>query len=391
MFTFEFIGCCLVAFLAVCNVSVFYNLFGYLQTLGIPAEICGLVIGTYSLTAMVLYLIASPFLNAASAPRTMLLGMVLMGASGVAYLFVHSFWGLLALRMLNGAGQFCTSGGAMTLLVSIIPVEKSGQAFGIYSVGMLLSYAVVPTLMDALAHFLPSPADGYALATLSLLPAAWIAVRIGRRFKERPLGPAASEGHPPWAEIGANVTRLPVVVLLLLNISYVANWGSLFFLFKGFAHQEGLTNVGIFFTAQMFSMILVRLLAVRLFDTIDKAWLVGVCFAVVALGHLALDHLPGTWAVPLVGGFFGLGMGIGYPAINGMMFEVSAPRFRALNANLMLSAVQAGYFLGPAVGGALVALWGYHAYFLASAGLGAASAALGLVWAMFGTPRPMPD
>ncbi len=111
LLTFEFIGLCLIAFLAVCNVSVFYNLFNYLQTLGIPAGLRGLVIGTYSLTAMVLYLIASPFLNTANAPRTMLLGMVLMVASGFAYFFVHSLWGLLALRMLNGAGQFCTSGG----------------------------------------------------------------------------------------------------------------------------------------------------------------------------------------------------------------------------------------------------------------------------------------
>ncbi len=379
LFTFEFVGCCLVAFLAVCNVSVFYNLFNYLQALGIPPGLRGLVIGTYSLTAMVLYLVASPLLNVASAPRIMFLGMVLMGASGIAYLFVHSFWGLMALRVLNGAGQFCTSGGVMTLFVSLIPAEKSGQAFGIYSIGMLLSYALVPTLMDALALWMPTPAHGYALATVSLLPAAWIVGRIRRRYKNQPMPPVAKKTRSAWTDIGANVLRLPIALLLLLNMSYVANWGSMFFLFKGFAQQQGLANVGAFFTAQMVSMILIRLLAVRLFDEIEKAWLVGICFLSIALGHLALDHLPGTWAVPFVGVIFGLGMGIGYPAINGLMFEVSVPRFRALNANLMLFAVQAGYFLGPVVGGPLVALGGYHVYFLASSGLACVSAALAVV------------
>lgn len=382
LFTFEFIGLCVVAFLAICNVSVFYNLFSYLETLGIPPGLRGLVIGTYSLTAMVLYLVASPFLNVASAPLAMLLGMALMGASGIAYLFVHSFWGLMALRMLNGAGQFCTSGGAMVLIVSVIPAEKNGQAFGIYSMGMLLSYAAVPTLMDALAPLMPTPADGYAVATVSLLPAAWIVVRIYRRCKERPVSPAANKERPTWADIGPNVIRLPVVLLLFLNISYVANWGSLFFLFKGFAQQQGLANVGVFFTAQTFSMLLVRLLAVRLFDTIEKSWLVGICFVTIALGQIALDHLSGMWAVPLIGVFFGLGMGIGYPAINGLMFEASAPRFRGLNANLMLSAVQAGYFLGPVVGGALVGHWGYHGYFLASSGLAVGAAILSVVLAV---------
>lgn len=391
LFTFEFVGCCLVAFLAVCNVSVFYNLFNYLQTLGVPAGLCGLVIGTYSLTAMVLYLLASPLLTVSSAPRTMMIGLVLMGACGIAYLFVHSFWGLMALRMLNGAGQFCTSGAVMTLFVSVIPVEKSGQAFGIYSMGMLFSYAAVPTVMDSLASFMPTPADGYAVATVSLLPAAWIVVRLNRRVKALPSSRVAKRERPSWADIGANVRRLPVLLLLLLNMSYVVNWGSLFFLFKGFAQQQGLSNVGVFFTAQMLSMIVVRLLAVRMFDAVNKIWLVGVCFLTVALGHLALDHLPGMWAVPVVGAFFGVGMGIGYPAINGLMFELSAPRFRSLNANLMLFAVQAGYFLGPVVGGALVAFGNYHVYFLASCILASASAAMPIMLAVSDSCKPLQE
>jgi MFS family permease len=51
------------------------------------------------------------------------------------------------------------------------------------------------------------------------------------------------------------------------------------------------------------------------------------------------------------------------------MFEVAAPRFRALNANLLLFAVQAGFFFGPVLGGALVARHGYRGYFRFSIGL----------------------
>ncbi|MGC8605280.1 MAG: MFS transporter, partial [Desulfomonilaceae bacterium] len=149
----------------------------------------------------------------------------------------------------------------------------------------------------------------------------------------------------------------------------------------GFAQQQGLANVGSFFTVQMLAMIIVRLLGGRMFDVIDKVWLVGICFILVALGHLTLDHLPGIWAVPFVGILFGLGMGLGYPAINGLMLQISAPNFRALNANLMLFAVQAGFFFGPVLGGALVANWNYHGYFLASSCLAFAAAALSVVLA----------
>jgi MFS family permease len=379
LLTFEFVGICLIAFLAVCNVTVFYNLFSYLQTLGIPAELRGLVIGVYSLTAMILYLVASPFLNVANSPRAMFLGIAILIICGLSYFFVHSFWGLLALRIFNGAGQFCLGAGAMALFVAVIPAEKSGQAFGIYSVAILTAYGGVPAIMDLLAPLIPTPPHGYAAATVSLLPAAWIVWQIRRRHRKL-LDTSPSIDHlPPWADIRANVAQLPVALLLILNMSYFANWASLFYLFKGFAQQQGLANVGSFFSVQMGLMIVIRLLGGRLFDTINKVFLVGTSFIIIATGHLAMDHVQGTWAIPLLGILFGIGMGLGYPAINGLMFEVSNPRFRAFNANLMLFAVQAGFFIGPVVGGALVAHRGYHGYFMVSIALALVAAGFSAV------------
>src|SRR5271157_4234313 len=120
LLTFEFLGPCVVIFLALCNVTVFYNLFNYLQTLGIPADLRGLVIGSYSLTTMFLFLLVSPFLTPANAARAMLLGIAVLIVCGLSYFFVYSFWGLLGLRIINGFGQFLMSAGAMTLFVSVI-------------------------------------------------------------------------------------------------------------------------------------------------------------------------------------------------------------------------------------------------------------------------------
>lgn len=380
---FEFVGVCAVSFLAFCNLTVFYDLFGHLQALGIAAELRGLVVGATSLTAMVLYAVASPFLNRTNAPRAMLAGLAVLAASSVAYLAVRSYGGLLALRMLGGVGQFLLGAGANTLLVAVIPPGQSGQAFGIYSTGILVAYAAVPALMDALAPLVPTPPHGYAAAAAALVPAAWIVVRIQRTLRARRA--AAGSGSGParlaWRDVRANVTQLPVALLIALNLGYFANWSSVFFLFKGFARQEGLPNVGAFFAVQMGLMMLIRVGAGRAFDRVGKAWLVAGSFLSIAAGHLAFAHLPGAWAVPWVGAIFGLGMGVGYPSINGLMFEVSAPRFRALGANLMLFAVQGGFFVGPVVGGAAVARHGYRGYFWLSAALAllAAAASLALV------------
>jgi MFS family permease len=378
--TFEFLGLCVVIFLAFCNVTVFYNLFNYLQTIGIPADLRGLVVGSYSLTAMLLYLLVSPFLTPANATRAMLLGIAVVTLCGVSYLFVYSFWGLLGLRIINGFGQFLMSAGAMTLFVSVIPKERSGQAFAIYSVAILLPFAAVPAVMDALVFFIPTPPHGYAGATVTLIPAAWIVLHIRRRRLEQS-GMVEKRHLPAWSDIRANVTQLPIALLLLLNAIYIINWSSMFFLIKGFADEQGIINVGYFFAVQTGLMIAFRLLGGRFFDVFDKARVVVATFVVIAIGHLALDNLPGAWAISLVAIIFGVGMGMGQPAFHGLMFEVSPTRFRPLNANLILFATQAGFFLGPVLGGALVARWGYHGYFLFSVGLALAAAFIGILLA----------
>lgn len=313
LLTFEFVGLCLVAFLSVCNVTVFYNLFGYLASLGVPAG-------------------------------------------------------------LRGLGHFLMGAGATALLVTVIPPERSGQAFGIYSVAILVAFGLVPTLMEAIVPHLPSPAHGYALATVSVLPAAWIVGKVRRRLPALARG-AAHDGPLPWSEIRANVTAAPVAVLLLLNTSYFANWSGLFFLFKGYALEKGAGNVGTFFAVLTGIMIAIRLLAGRLFDRASKVRLMGASFLAIALAHLALGAAPAA-AIPLVGALFGLGLGAGYPAINGLMFDCSPPHLRPLNANLMLFAVQGGSFLGPSVGGALVARHGFRGYSAASIALALAAAAM---------------
>ena len=50
--------------------------------------------------------------------------------------------------------------------------------------------------------------------------------------------------------------------------------------------------------------------------------------------------------------------------INGSLFDVSEPRFRALNTNLAAEMFQAGFTLGPLLGGMILISYGYIALFL---------------------------
>jgi MFS family permease len=371
---FEFTSLCLIAFLAIANGTAYYDLFGHLASLGVPAALRGLVVGAYPLVAMLLYLLASPFLDARRAPRAMLAGIAILVAGGVSFLVVRSFWGLFLLRAACGAGGFLLGSGAMALLVTVIPADRSGEAFGIYSVAILAAYGVVPAAMDALVPRFTGVTQAYALAGLALLPAVGLVFALRRRIHPPPPGADGTPHLPSFADIRETLGSTRLRRVLALGVAYFANWSSLYYLFKGFATERGLGNVGAFFSVLTAVMIGIRLVGGRLFDRFDKARMATFSFGMIALGHLALAILP-IGAAPLLAAFFGLGLGAGYPALNGLVFELSEPRFRPLNANLMMFAVQLGSFLGPAVGGALVARAGYPGYFGGSILLGLGSAA----------------
>jgi len=75
-------------------------------------------------------------------------------------------------------------------------------------------------------------------ATITLIPAAWIVLHMRRRLQGR-FHTKERKHLPAWPDIRANVTRLPVALLLLLNTIYIIIWSSMFFLVKGFADQLG--------------------------------------------------------------------------------------------------------------------------------------------------------
>ena len=371
IFTPDFVALCLLIFLSYCNITVFYSLYVYLDALGIPQSWRGALIGASSLATMATYLLASPFLSPANASRTAGLGMLLLIGCGLAYLAATSPLALLAVRLANGVGVALISAGAMTLLVSVIPAARSGQAFGIYSVAMLIPYSVVPPVFDWLSPGRIPYNTGYAAMALALAPALLVVAVLGRRLSRTPT--AARQPRPSLGRMARNAAKRPVSQLLLVNAMYYLSFAALFFLAKSLFLARGIPHVGLFFSIQTSCMILLRIFANRVFDVVPKIRLIRFCYIVTGGAFLALHAFHGQTMTYLAAVMLGCGMGVGSPSLNALMYEISDPAFRGLNANLMMLSLQGGSFLGPILGGAAVAAWGYDGFLL----VGAAACALG--------------
>jgi MFS family permease len=290
----------------------------------------------------------------------MFAGCGLLIACGMGYLFLTDVPGLFALRLVNGVGIALLTASVTTLLVAHIAPSRSGEAFGIYSLAGLIPYSVVPAAFEHLGGLLPSQAHGYALMSLALVPAALVNLAFLRRGGAG--AQAANGGGAGVAAMLASLRAPRTALMLQVNAVYYLNFSALFFLSKSLFASRGLGGVGLFFSIQTALMILIRLFASRLFDVVQKPLLILWCYALTAAGFGLLSFAHGLALEIAAALVLGLGMGVGPPALNALMYDISEQHMRGVNSNLMVTALQAGNFLGPILGGAAVGLVGYSGF-----------------------------
>jgi MFS family permease len=384
LFSFDFIALCLLIFFTYCNTTVFYSLDVYLGLIGIGQQWRGFLIGSSSLATIASFLMFSPKMTARTAIPCACAGSILFLACGFLYLFARTPYELLALRLGNGVGFYLLSASVMTLLVRIIPTERSAQAFGLYSVAILLPYSIVPAAFDSLFHGQELLARGYMTMSLFLVPALALILFMGLRAKRT--GLVDTPARPVnYRDMLHTVSTAPIAMLLGIITLYVTTFSAVFFMAKGYFQARGFDNVGMFFTLQMVCMILVRLVGNHHFDRIRKIRLIRLCFVLTAISCVlaaSATNLPLVYASAVV---MGLGMGVGSPAMSSLLFSISEPRFKGINSNLATMFQQLGGFLGPMLGAVAVHQIGYVGFLL----FGAVSCVLALILCVVFTHRGM--
>ena len=358
----EFIALSGIAFFNYCNLAIFFEFHDYLSTLPIPSMWIGFLIAAFSLTAFTVRPIVSPLITVQNSRKWMFTSCCFLIASLTLYNFATGFWSIAITRVIHGAAYVVLGTSATTKLVSVIPRDRSAQAFALLSVVSLLPFALIPPLLKPVTVYFAG-FDGVInvsaalmlinLPLIALLKASWAADPDG----ESPLR---------ISEIVANLRDQRIWSLLAINLIVWTSFTTIFFYLKGFGEKIGISNPGYFFTVSTFTEMAVRVFAGRLFDKIDKKISLLASLILLIFGYMLIGIVTTPIGFYSLGLVLGLGWGVILPVINGFLFDVSAPKFRGLNANLATEMFQAGFTLGPFLGGLVLFGYGYLPLFVLS-------------------------
>ncbi len=354
LLNFGFITLNVLVLFAFCNLAVFYSFYNYLATLPIPEHYRGMLIGLLPASALIFRPIISPFLGPQNAIKGIGLGLFMIVISLCLYASATSLVFMVLLRIFHGAAYVTLMSSSVTLLMVFMPPRNSGQGFGIISIMTLLPYAIVPLFLES--GFAPVIQHRvYSYTALLMLPCALLLIPLSKKLSRQDAGKESFVPEKlPEGSLWANIRQPKICLLLLSNGLVFSVYALIFFFLKTFVLELEFGDVGLFFTLSTIVMILVRFFFGALFDIYDKGVMGILSLGVFATGLGLLGFVDS--AVPFYGIaiLYGMGMGAASPLLNGLMFMVSEPRYRGLNTNLMLEMVDAGFFLGPLVGGLAV-------------------------------------
>jgi CP family cyanate transporter-like MFS transporter len=274
------------------------------------------------------------------------------------------------------AGIGIAMGGA--LLPGVVKAwfpARAGTVTGGYTAGlvagaMVASATTVP-LMEALGLDWPAGLAVWGLLAAAAL-AAWAPLTWRRRAAA---GPARTRLRLPW---GSGVAWRVTLYMGSQSLLYYAalTWLSPLYLEAGWSARRAGLLLGLFSLTQIFSALAVPALADRGGD--HRPWLalcVGTVTVMLAAFGLAPTAAPWLWA-----GLLGLGVGGMFALALALLVNVASTPAAA--ARLSGMALLVGYLLaatGPVLAGALLdAVGSYRVPFLALAGIGVATLAVGV-------------
>jgi MFS family permease len=334
----------------------------------------GVVIGSYAVTGLLLRPIAGRLADTRGRRPTVVLGGLLVSLSGLLYLPHLGVGGLIAARLVLGAGEGAVYTAGSAWIVDMAPPARRGRVLGLYGLAVWGGLSIGPLLGELLLS-----AAGYEVvwifaAALPLVGAA-IATRVPDPFQ--PLTHA--EPHPL---IAPEAVR-PGLAIALASVGYATLGAFIVLLLDDRGVGHGATVFGAF--AAM--IVIARLVFGHLPDRYGAAR-VAVVATLAEAGGLLLIALAHSLPAALAGG---MAMGAGFSLLNPSLMLIAVGRVsqaaRGAAMGTYTAFFDAGVGLGAPLAGLAAVLGDYESAFLLAAAIAGLSALL-ILTTLHRSPHP---
>lgn len=348
------------------NFLLFFSMYLLLPTLPVYAQriggsktVAGLIVGIFTLSAVVVRPWFGNLLDSRGRKTVLVAGTLVFLLSTVAYQWTYAVWVLLLLRLVHGFGWGACTTATGTIAADVIPPNRRGEGMGYYGASVTIAMSLAPALGLKMIESYP-----FTLLFLASAMFGLAALFTGVPINYEGIHGANSKS-PSKPAIIEKTAIAPSLVLFFTALSY----GGVVTFLPTYAEFRGVNNVGLFFTVYALVLLICRPLMGRWADKNGPGpvLILGILLLVVAqITLVAATNL--VWFL-VVGVIYGLGFGAVHPILSAVTVSL-APLDRRGAANAtFFSAMDLGIGLGAMILGVIsqkfgfVAMWGVAGFF----------------------------
>lgn len=342
----------------------------YIQSLGGSEAIAGICAAAFAFVAVIIRPFVGWWLDNGVRKVALVVGLLLLDAAPLGYVFVPVLSMGIAFRMLHGIGLSFSNSTTATVASDVICRPRFAEGMGYFGMATALASAIAPALGLSLMEsfgFGTLYAVAAGIAGLGLVLFAFVRTRKVNVPKKK-------------LDLRTIINRdsLPATATMLV---FMLTFGALENFVAIFAAENSLPSGSVYFIVMSVMLLVVRVTLGKLVDQRGEAIFVYTCNAAMLVAFLLLALVPNTATYILSAALAGYAFGGLEPSLQSMAVHTSTDETRGSANSTFLCGYDIGYGLGGGLAGSLITAMGYSSMWMIVSLACVASVLIYVAWA----------
>ena len=314
----------------------------YADFLGAGAVAVGTVATIFAVTALGTRPIIGPAIDNFNKKWLLMLSVGITAIAFVIYGLSQNVALLIVGRLIHGIGIGLEGPLALAVAGECLSEKKMSAGIGYFGLGNAVATALGPSIGLSLSESI-----GYRASFFIGASVVFIACLLSLTLKNSPQSACGKEFRINMRNILAKEAFVPALMILFLSIAY----SSISSYLTIYGSARGIGQIGMFFTANAFALLLSRPFSGFLADKYGSASVLFPCFIMFSAAFILISY---SYTMPMFvisGVITALGFGTIIPITQAMGMRLVPIERRGVMANTIYTGMDVGFLLGgPLVG-----------------------------------------
>ncbi|MFD2629719.1 MFS transporter [Oceanobacillus kapialis] len=330
----------------------------FVNELGGSDQLIGIIVGIFTFSALLLRPYAGHALDSKGRQFVYMTGLAIFVISVASFSYITSIAVLLLMRVVQGVGWGFSTTATGTIATDLIPEKRRGEGMGYFGLSGNIALAFGPALGLQLAGVI-------SFTQLFLICSAlgFIAFLLSAKIKYKKVEEAPVKSTTVKFDVFEKTALEPAILLFFITVTF----GGIASFLPLYAEEKGIAGIELYFLVFAIFLMVSRTFAGKIYDTRGHIYVFLPGTVLIFVAMLLLSWLPGTTALLIAAGLYGLGFGSVQPALQAWAVNKAPANRKGMANATFFSSFDLGVGLGAIVFGQLAYQFGYAIIYLTAA------------------------